>query len=188
MPVTNHPKGTPLPDGHPFKGTVIVVGGSKPAGARTSDLPAARPAAPAPDDAQPRAPGERVFGICAETNDGGSSYYWIELCPDGYHLMNVEMGHCGGPFEDPVQALMWEGTEYGGNYIDLTCTLPPVEFAELIDRIDVSGASVTVNGVQVEADFVHLMNAYITHYKPKPADVDDQMQQMSRQKSMPMRE
>lgn len=30
MPVTINPKGTPLPDGHPFKGTRIIFGGKRP--------------------------------------------------------------------------------------------------------------------------------------------------------------
>lgn len=128
---------------------------------------------------------ERVFSILAENTVGMSAYYWIEQRDDGYHLMNVELGHCGGPFPTAVDALTCDGTEYGGDYIELTCTLPLFEFAQIIQHIDHSDSRMRVNDTEVEADFVSLINAYAAQVAPKLSEVDALMQQMSLQKNLP---
>lgn len=131
---------------------------------------------------------ERVFSVLEENAAGMSSFYWVEQRDDGYHLMNVELGHCGGPFPRAVDALTCDGTQYGGEYIELTCTLAPIEFAQIIQHIDYRDSRMKVNDTEVEADFVSLINAYAAQHAPKLTGVDALMQQMSLQKNLPFKE
>jgi len=119
---------------------------------------------------------ERVFSISEEDTAGISAHSWIELRDDGYHLMNVELGHCGGPFPRAVDALTCDGTEYGGDYIELTCTLTPIEFAQIIQHINYSDSRMKVNDTEVEADFIAVMELYNSQQAAKLTGVDALMQ------------
>lgn len=46
MPVKHNPRGTPLPDGHPFKNGCVIFGMKRPGAPRTPSAPPADPQLP----------------------------------------------------------------------------------------------------------------------------------------------
>ncbi len=160
MPFTMRPKGTPLPDNHPFKGGVVVVGGRKPV-----SPPAIHTFDPPPPP-EWDGPVETVFSIAEESNAGGSSHCWVERRGDDFILFGNELGQMGVPCSDALSALDCSGAQFGMDYIVINSALSADDFREACSHIILSNiSSLTVNDVEIKARDV---DGILAQYKPMP--------------------
>lgn len=160
MPITDR-RGQPLPDNHPFKGGIVVLGKRKPA-----QVPQVHSFDP-PRAPEWNGPAKVVFSISEESSDGGSSYCWIERRDDNFILFGNGLGQMSEPCSDPLSALSSCNAEFGMAYVTIKSSLSIADFRELCSQIHLSNvATLIVNGLEIKARDI---DGVAAHYRPKRA-------------------